>query len=132
MLFLIYAHRNEISLVQQDVGGHQAGIGKQTGVDVVSVLLGFILKLRHAGKFAELCIAVENPGELGMFRHMALNEKDALFQIDTHGQQQGIGVVGVFAERGRVLTHGDGVQIGQCINGIISVLQGNPVLSAPR
>ena len=56
----------QIRLVQQDVRRHQAGVGEQAGIDVVGVLGGFVLKLGHAGELAELGVAVEHPGQLGV------------------------------------------------------------------
>ena len=54
MLFLVGADRHVIRVVEQDIGRHQARVGEQAGVDVVGVLCGFILELRHAGELAEL------------------------------------------------------------------------------
>ena len=43
------------------------------------MLCGFVLELRHAGKLSELGVAVENPGQLRVGGHVALNKKDRLF-----------------------------------------------------
>ena len=57
-LFLVSANRNKIGLIQQDICCHQGRIGEQSSIDIVSVFRGFVLKLGHTGKFAELSVAV--------------------------------------------------------------------------
>ena len=48
VLFLVFTHRYQISLIQQDVRRHQHRIVKQTSVDVLGITRRFIFKLRHA------------------------------------------------------------------------------------
>ena len=56
----IYNCYHEIILTQEkkDIGCHKDRIGKQTGIDVVFMLCGFILKLGHAAELAHVGIAV--------------------------------------------------------------------------
>ena len=61
VLLLVDPHGNEVSLIQQDIRSHQNRVGEQTGVDVVRVLCGLILELRHSGKLAELGVAGKDP-----------------------------------------------------------------------
>ena len=132
MLLLVGAHGDVIRLVQQNVRGHQAGVGEQAGVDVVGVLSGFVLKLGHAGELAELGVAVEHPGQLGVLRHLALDEEDALFQVDAHGQQQGVGLQHVLAQGGGLLAHGDGVEVRQAVDAFVIFLQADKILQGPQ
>ena len=91
MLFLIYAHRNKVCLIEQDIRCHQRRICEQSCVYVVGVLLGLILELRHSGKFSELCVAVQDPRKLCMSMYMALDKERAFFGINAAGKQQRIG-----------------------------------------
>ena len=128
MLLLVCTHGHQISLIQQDVRCHQNGIGKQAGGDVVSVLLGLLLELGHAGELAELGIAAQDPAQLCVLGHMALDEQNALFGIQTAGQilcQLGQGTA---AQVSRVLADGDGVHIHYAVDALVLVLQGYPVL----
>ena len=61
VLFLVFTHRYQICLIQQDVRCHQHRIVKQTSVDVLGITRRFIFKLRHAAQFAEVGIAVQCP-----------------------------------------------------------------------
>ena len=74
MLFLVLTYGDVIRLIQQDVSCHQRGVGEKAAVDVFSVLGALVLKLRHPAEFAEHGIAVEDPSELGVLMHMALDE----------------------------------------------------------
>ena len=53
VLLLVFTHRHLISLIQQDIRRHQRRIGEETAVDVLAVLGGLVLKLRHARHLAE-------------------------------------------------------------------------------
>ncbi len=132
VLLLVRAHGDVVRLVQQDVRGHQAGIGEQAGVDVVRVFLGFILELGHAGELPKLGVAVQNPGQLGVLRHLALDEKDALLQVDAHGQQHGVAIQHVFPQGGGLLPDGDGVQVRQAVNALVLILQAHEILQGPQ
>ena len=48
MLLLVLAHGHIVRTVEQNVRCHQAGIGKQTAIDIFSIFRAFILKLRHS------------------------------------------------------------------------------------
>ena len=64
VLLLVQTNRNQVGLIQQDVGSHQGRIGEQTGVDIIGVFSGFVLELGHTGQLAELGVAVEYPCQL--------------------------------------------------------------------
>ena len=74
MLLLVFAHRHMGRLVNQDVGGHQHRIGVEPHAGAFLVLAGFLLELGHAVHPAQPRHAIEDPAQLGMFRHLALVE----------------------------------------------------------
>ena len=124
MLLLVRADGNEVRLVQQDVRGHQDRIGEEAGVDVVRVLGGLVLELRHAVQFAHVGETVQDPGQFGMGADMALAVEDGLFRIDTAGQVQRCQLQAAAAEIRRILAHGDGVLVHDAVDAVILVLQG--------
>ena len=127
MLFLVGADRHVIRVVEQDIGRHQARVGEQAGVDVVGVLCGFILELRHAGELAELRVAVEHPRELRVLGYLTLDEENAFLGVDAERKHHRVGRERVFAECGRLLPHGDRVQVGERVNALVVVLQSDEV-----
>ena len=70
MLLLIRADRHQIRLVQENIRRHQNRIREQTAVDIVRVLGGFVLELRHARKLAHISKAIEQPRQLRVLRHL--------------------------------------------------------------
>ena len=130
MLLLVRTDGYEIGLVKQNICRHQARVSEEAGVDVVCMLCGFVLELRHTGELAELCVAVEHPGQLRMGGNVALNEEDTLLRVNAAGEKQGVRLQRVFAEFRRILPYRDGVQIRQRENAVIFVLQGDPVLES--
>ena len=83
MLLLVDADRNNVCLVQQNIGCHQYRVGKEPRIDVVRMLLGFVLELRHAGKFAEHGVAVENPGEFRVRGDVGLYKQCVFVRIQS-------------------------------------------------
>ena len=113
-------------------GRHQRRVGEQPGVHVVGVFGALVLELGHAGKFAELGVAGQHPGQLGMGGHMALHKQHMLLRVNADGQQQGGQFPGVAAQRGGVLPHGQGVQVGHHVQAVVAVLQKGPVAQRPQ
>ena len=85
MLLLVAADGDKVGLVEQDIRGHERGIGEQAGVDIIRIFGRLILELRHAGKLAEHGVAVEHPAELRVRGDVALDEKSVLFRVKTAG-----------------------------------------------
>ena len=127
MLGLVLPNGHQVGMVDQNIRSHQAGIGEQTAVYIVGVLGAFILKLRHAAQFAKLGIAAQDPVQLGVGGHMALHKQQALLGVNAGGQQHGGCIAGVAAKIGRVLAHGQSVQIGHHIQALKFILQLGPV-----
>jgi hypothetical protein len=59
---------------------------------------------------------------------MALREQCAALRIDAGGEQLGRGDVGALAQRCRVVLDRDGVQVGDEVERLEVVLQGDPLL----
>ena len=112
MLFLVLTHGDVVGLVEQDVGGHEAGIGEEAAVDVVGVFGGLVLELGHTGKLAEHGIAVQHPAQLGVGGDVGLDEDGTLLRVQAAGDILGHLSEHPAAQLGRVLAHRDGVQVG--------------------
>ena len=86
VLALVFTHGYKLGAVQQDVCGHQHGVGEQACPGAVgSALGGLVLKLGHAGRFAEAGHACQDPSKLRVLRHVALDEQCGLGRVDTKG-----------------------------------------------
>ena len=127
MLLLVLTHGDEIRLVQEDVRRHQGGIGEEAAVDVVGVLCALVLELGHAAQLPEHGVAVEDPAELGMLVHMALQEEGVLLRVQTAGDVLGKLGGGAAAQLLGLLAHGDGVQVGHEIKAVKLIRQLRPV-----
>ena len=127
MLGLILPHGYEVGVVDQNVGSHQDGVGKQTAVDIVGVLGALVLELGHAGQLTKLGVAGQHPRQLGVGRHMALHKQDVFLGVDAHRQQQGGQFAGAATQLGGVLAHGQRVQVRHHIQAVVVRLQQRPV-----
>ena len=93
------------------------------------MFLRLILKLGHAAQFTKLGIAAQNPAQLRVLRHVALNKHDILFGVKTAGDILRQLLETAAAQVGRYLTDGDGVHIHDAVQALIFILQGHPVLN---
>ena len=132
MLALILADGDEVGLVEQDIGGHEHGIGKQARGDIICMLLRFHFELRHARQLAELRIAAQHPRKLRMLRHVGLDEHDVLLRIEAAGDILRELLQTSAAQIGRNLPDGNGVHIDDTIDALIFVLQCDPVFDRPH
>ena len=132
MLALVLADGDEIRLVQQDIGRHQNRVGEQARRDVVGVLLGFHLELRHARQLAELRIAPQHPGKLRVLRHMGLDEHDILLRVQPAGDILRQLLQTSAPQIGRHLPDRNGVHIDDAVDALIFVLQRDPVFDRPH
>ncbi|MBG9885107.1 hypothetical protein ABE10_00605, partial [Bacillus toyonensis] len=86
VLLLVVADRNDLRLVQQDVGGHQHGVGEQAHRGRVgAVALRLVLELGHASGLAEAGDRAEDPGELRVGAHVGLHVQRRLRRLDAGG-----------------------------------------------
>ena len=81
MLDLVLANRNEVGLVEKDVGGLQHRIVQDAGHDLLLPRRLF-LELRLPLKLAQGRERVENPRELRVLRHLGLDEERGLGRVD--------------------------------------------------
>ena len=127
MLLLVLADRDVRGLVDQDVGGHQRRIGEQAQRDVLAVLAGLLLELRHAAHPAHAGDAVEDPGELRVLGHHRLVEDDLLVAVDA-GREEGRGdLARLRGELGGILPYGDRVLVDHAVEAFVVVLQAREV-----
>ena len=132
VLLLVVAHRHQVGLVQQDIGGHQGGVSKQAAVDVLSVLGGLILELGHAAQLAEHGVAVQDPAQLRVLVDVALDEQGVLLGVQAAGDILGQLFQGPAAQVGRGLADGDGVHIRHEVETVIIIRTGAPVLDGAQ
>ena len=71
VLALVVADRDDVGLVQQDVARHQHRVGEQAGADEL-LLVALVLELGHPAELAVARDGREQPGRLGVRRHVAL------------------------------------------------------------
>ena len=128
MLLLILAHRHQIRLIEQNVTSHQAGVSKQTGIDIVGIFGGLILKLGHAAQLTEHRIAIQHPAQLRMLMDMALDEQGVLLGIQTAGDILRQLLQGTTAKISGILPYSDGMQVCHKIEAIILISTLSPVL----
>ena len=129
MLFLVCAYGDKVCLIKKNISRHKCRVCKQTCVDVVCVLCGFILELCHTGKLAELCVAVKNPCHLCMCGNVALNKENALFGVNTASKDRSISLQHVLSHCCRLLTNCDCVQVCKGVDAVLVffVLHNYPV-----
>ena len=132
MLALILADRDKVGLVEQDIGGHEYGIGKEACGDIICVLLRFHFELRHARQLTELRIAAKHPGKLRVLWHMRLNEHDVLLRVESAGDILRELLQTSAAQISRDLPDGNGMHIDDTIDALIFVLQSDPVFDRPH
>jgi len=83
--------------------------------------------LGHTAQLAELGVAAQDPAQLRVLGHMALDEHDVLLGIQAAGDVLGQLVHAAAAQGGRILPHGDGVHIHDAVQAVIFLLQIRPV-----
>ena len=127
MLLLVFAHGDQVRLIDENVRRHQNRIREKTGGDVVRVLLRLHLELRHARKLAELRVAAEHPGKLCVRRNMRLDEHDVLLRVQTAGDILRELLEASSAKIRRNLPHGNCVHVHDAVQTVILVLQRHPV-----
>ena len=132
VLLLVAAHGDEVGLVQQNIGGHQGGIGEQTAVDVVGILGGFVLELGHAGQFAEHGIAVQHPAQLRVGGDVGLDEQRILLGVQSAGDILGQLLQRAAAQLDGVLPHGDRVHVCHKVVVIKFIGALHPVFDGPQ
>lgn len=128
MLPLVFAHRNAVRLVQEDVGSLEDGVGEQADARVVrALLLCLVLELRHPAGLAHTGDAVQHPGELGVFGNLRLDKEGAFLHVHSPGDVLGSGDAGAVRKLCGVLRDRDGVEVRNEEDGVVLILHPDPV-----
>ncbi|MNN60814.1 hypothetical protein D3C81_1760190 [compost metagenome] len=127
MLFLVFADRHLVGLVQQDIRRHQYRVAEQAGVNVLCITSGFVLELGHAAQFAEIGVAVQHPAQLRVFRYVRLHEDGAFLRIDTTGQIQRQRIERGLTQFFCILTYGDRMQVNDAVDAVVIILHFFPL-----
>ena len=115
-----------VGLVEQDVRDLEDRVREEADGGPVGALLGgLVLELRHPRGLAEAGEAVHDPAELGVLGDVALDEEGAALGVETGGEQLGRGEPGVGTQLGRILRHGDRVQVDDHVERVVGLLQGD-------
>ncbi len=124
VLHLVGPDRHEVTVVKQNVGRHQHGIGKEPRVGRQAfglfVLIGVALfqKVHRRDGHQEPC-------QLGNFRHVRLAKERGLFRIEAQREIREGHLAGVLLEEQRIVHGGQGVQVGDEVERLLIVLQLN-------
>jgi hypothetical protein len=126
VLQLVLADGDEGAVVGEDVGGHEDRVEEQAdrGGDVVGELVLVAvgaLEQAHAGDGGE------QPGELDDLGDVGLAEQDGAGGVEAEGEVGEGGVEDVGAQERRVADGGEGVVVGDEVEGVsrVGVLQGD-------
>ena len=122
VLLLVLAHRHVGGVVEQDVGRHQRRIGESPSEEFSGFLPA--LSLNWVIRFSQPMPgdAVEDPGELGVRRHLGLVEEDRALRVEAAGDVGRGQLAGGLAQLLRVLPDGDRVQVDDAVDRLMAVL----------
>src|SRR6202035_663245 len=121
---LVLPHRHLLGAVGEHICGLQDRIDKQAGRDELALGGGLVAKLMHPLQAPELGDAGEQPGQLGVLRHVALAKEGAARRVEAGREQDGRRVVEPLAQLGRLVGHGDGVQVHDAEDALDALLAG--------
>ena len=131
VLALVVAHGHLVGVVGEDVGRLQDRIVEHP--DAHRLLAGgLLLELGHPAQLAERGDAVQYPGELGVGRHVALDEECAAGRVEPGGEEDRGRTAGPVGEAGRVVGHRDGVQVDDAVDRVVVVLSLHPMAHGPQ
>ena len=85
MLFLVFAHRNHIRLIQENVGGHEHGIGKKA-VGRGNAFCHLVFVRMASFQQSDGRNIVQVPGQFGDFRDVRLHPKHGFVGVDAKSQ----------------------------------------------
>ena len=131
VLALVVAHRDPVGVVGEDVGGHQDRVVEQAHAHRL-LALALVLELGHPAQLAHRGDAVEDPGQLGVGRDVALHEEDAPVGVEPGGEQQRRGASGPGDQLGRVVRERDRVEVDDAVDRVVGVLVGDPLPHGPE
>ncbi len=86
MLLLVFANRDPVGTMYQDVGGHQYGVSQQAGIYVLRIKPYFVFERCRTFQFTLICQHIEEYIQFAYLGNAALNEKCRFFRIKSRGQ----------------------------------------------
>ena len=98
----------------------------------VGVLGGLVLELGHTAELAEHGVAVQYPAQLGVGRHVGLDEQHVFLRVQAAGNVGRHLGQGMPPQLSGHLPHCDGVHVCQHVVAVIFVSQSRPVLDGPQ
>ena len=104
VLSLILAHGYAVGQIQQDVRGLQHGVGEEPHGDRLAAFR-LLLERNHAAELARRRDAIEEPRELGVLVHVALDEHDRALGIESGSHERRERVARRGRQLGRVEPH---------------------------
>ena len=120
MLHLILPDRNQVRVVQDDVGSHQDRIVEQTGIGGQSARF-FLLERMTPFQESHRRDGQKEPGQLRHLGNFRLNEKGGALRIKSQSQQVERGVSDILPQTLRIADRCQRVEIGDEIEGIIRI-----------
>ncbi len=131
VLALVVADGDRGGVIEEDVRRHQDRIREES--DPRRLLpLPLVLELGHPPQLTHGGGAFEQPGQLGVLGNVALYEERATVRIEPDGEQVQRRIQRVGAEVGRVDLGGESVQIDHEIEGVVAILEGDPLPKSPE
>ena len=128
MLLLVVADRDDVGLIEQDVGGHQNGVGEQADVRRIGpVARRLVLELRHPARLAEAGDRREDPGELRVRAHVRLDVQGRLRRLDAGGDVLRGRPASLLAELRGVVRLSERVQVDDGEERLVGILQIPPL-----
>src|SRR3989339_1967084 len=86
MLLLIFADRDNLGVIQQDISSHQNRVVKESNTDIFPFASGFIFVLSHAFKFSHRSNTIQDPTKFCVFIHTRLLEQNRFFRVYARSQ----------------------------------------------
>ena len=124
VLFLVLADGDEVTVVDEDVCGHEDGVGEQAviGGEAAS---GFVFVAVAVFEHGHGCQRAEDPCEFTDFGDIALAEERGFGWVEAAGEEVEGEVEDVGAEGFGVLETGERVVVGDEVEGVAFVLEGD-------
>jgi hypothetical protein len=127
VLLLVFAHRHQVGLIEQNVRRHQDRIIEQPDADVFLLFARLVLELRHALELGHARHPVKQPGQFRVGRNIRLHKNRRHVGIDADGDIDARQFTCLGRQDFRILREGDGVQVHDAEKTLVIVLQRDPV-----
>ena len=128
VLLLILADGHLDGAVDEDVGGHEGGIGQETGVDVVGLLADFLLEGGDTLELAEVGVHVEVEVKLKHLVNVALDIDGGFVGVEAAGEVFGEDGADAAPDVDGARVGGQGVPVGNKEEAAILVLHAQEAL----